>query len=242
MQDKPKFRMALIVILALATSGLVFWYLKGLQVTPTGESSIAVPAQKITAGTKLTPIMFKEALMPDKYIKAGTVTASSNVADKYAGVDLWPDQMVLQEQLVNAQKSSEMQYKIPAGKRAVTIAIDPISGVAGYLKRGSRVDMIISYKPQPEGKMTQSMTLLQDIEVLAVGSQAIASQSIGEGEATINDNVTLAVSPLQAQQIMLAESTGLIKLTMRPADDKTITPLLVSNHQNLSPSQAKNKE
>jgi pilus assembly protein CpaB len=132
----------------------------------------------------------------------------------------------LKEQLTTAQKSNEMQYKIPEGKRAVTIAINPITGVAGYLKSGNRIDMLICLKPETGGNLTQSFTLLQNIEVLAVGSQVTSKE-----ETNTADNITLAVTPQEAQWVMLAENTGKIKLTLRPVNDNVNTPIGVYNHQ-----------
>jgi pilus assembly protein CpaB len=213
MADKPKFRVILIIILALATTGLVYSYLKGLQNTGLDESKVVVVSQKVAAGTLLTQDMVKETKMPLKYIQPGAVTASSNVVNHYTTVDLWPDEVVLKDQLTNAQTSNDMNYKIPKGKRAVTIAINPVSGVAGFIKPGNRIDMIICLKPETGGTTTQSLTLLQNIEVLAVGSQT------SKEEAPTTDNITLAVTPQEAQWVTLAESTGKIKLTLRPTDD-----------------------
>jgi pilus assembly protein CpaB len=224
--DKPKSRLVIILVLALITSGLVYYYLQGLQKTALDESSVVVASQKIAAGTRLTSDMVKVTKMPLKYIKSGAVTASSNVVNQYTTSDIYPDQVVLKDQLTSAKKSNEMKYKIPAGKRAVTIEIDPVSGVAGYIKPGNRIDMIISFKPEPEGKITQSLTLLQNIEVLAVGSQASAKEENNKG-----DNITLAVTPQEAQSVMLAENTGKIKLTLRPVNDNNNAPVGVSNHQ-----------
>ncbi|HEX3011822.1 MAG TPA: Flp pilus assembly protein CpaB [Syntrophomonadaceae bacterium] len=224
--DKPKSRMILIIILALITSGLVYNYLQGLQKTALDESNVVVACQKVTAGTRITSSMVRIAKMPLKYIHPGAVTVSSTAVDKYAATDLYPDQVVLKEQLTSARKSNEMKYKIPEGKRAMTIEISQVSGVAGYLKPGSRIDMIICFKPETGNDLTQSLTLLQNIEVLAVGSQVQKSN-----ETSNKDNITLAVTPQEAQWVTLAENTGKIKLTLRPANDNNNVPIGISNHQ-----------
>lgn len=223
--DKPKIKLILIIALALITSGLVYSYLQGLQKNA-DESGVVVASQKIAAGTLLTQNMVKETKMPIKYINSEAVTVSGNAVNRYTTIDLYPNQVVLKEQLTTAQTSSEMKYKIPEGKRAVTIKIDPISGVAGYIEPGSRIDMLISFKPETGGDLTQSMTLLQNLEVLAVGSKVAAKEAADTG-----DNITLAVTPQQAQWITLAENTAKIKLTLRSVNDNNTAPIGVYNHQ-----------
>lgn len=224
MDNKLKIKLVLIIVLALITSGLVYSYLQGLQKNAE-ESSVVIASQKIAAGTMLTANMVKVTKMPLKYINPEAVTVSSDAVNRYTTTDLYPDEIVLNEQLTTAQKSNEMKYKIPEGKRAITIAINPISGVAGYIEPGSRIDMLITVKPETGGNLTQTLTLLQNIEVLAVGSKVTT-----KGGTNTGDNITLAVSPGEAQWITLAENTAKIKLTLR-SNDNNKAPIGVYNHQ-----------
>ena len=117
---------------------------------------------------------------------------------------------------------------VPPGKRAMSISLTDWSGMAGLLYPGSIVDVLVSYKSLGvEGRGTEtellSTTLLQGLQVLAIGSQSIADDQYQDKEAgalaqrgQINFRmVTLLVDPKQAEILQLATQTGSIALAMR---------------------------
>ena len=133
---------------------------------------------------------------------------------------------------------------IPQGMRAITIPIDEVIGVAGFIKPGERVDLIGTIQPKGHSEST-SWTLLQDIEVLAV-SQDMGISGNGNPQAAggkVGTSVTLAVTPLQAEKVVLSKEKGRLHLALRPIlkeAEQTVpsireSSLLSSGNKNPSP-------
>lgn len=213
------------LIVALLLSILLFSYLQGVKRTGSKEVDVVVAAQNIKAGSRLTPDVVKTVQMPAAYRHPHAFSTRQDVVNKYTTVDLWADEIVISDQLTTQETSSDLPFRIPEGYRAVTIKIDQVSGVAGQVKPGHRVDVLMSAKPESAAtKETQTLTLLQNILVLSVG---------GNSEKDKEDNaastMTLAVTPDQAEYVMLAENTGNIKLSLRPTTDNRQVPLTKIN-------------
>lgn len=103
---------------------------------------------------------------------------------------------------------------IPKGMRAITIPVDEVIGVAGFVKPGEKVDLIGTMQPKGKGE-SSSWTLLQDVEVLAV-SQDMGISNPAASTAKVGTSVTLAVTPLQAEKVILSKEKGTIHLALRP--------------------------
>lgn len=210
------------IILALATSLLVFNYLRGLNKAESGETvQVVVAATGIKAGTRVTPDMVKTVIIPEGSQHPHAIASKDGVINKYVTVDVVPDEALLTDKITSSETSRELVYKIPEGHRAITISIDAVSGVAGHLKPGYYVDVLMSCDDPRQDNVTHSLTLLQNVLVLAVGTDLDKNQ---EADAT-RENVTLAVTPDQAEYVTLAEATGDMKLVLRPADEDQQVPL-----------------
>jgi pilus assembly protein CpaB len=116
---------------------------------------------------------------------------------------------------------------LPPGKRAVSITLSDWSGMAGLLYPGSTVDVLVSFKQLGGGHMPgdemMATTLLQGLQVLAIGSQSIAQDEFRDknpgalaGNGQINTRmVTLLVDTKQAEVLQLAMQSGSVSLAMR---------------------------
>jgi len=107
--------------------------------------------------------------------------------------------------------------------RAVTVAIDPVVGVAGFLEPGDRVDVIATFEI---GEVTVTRTVLQNIKLLAIGTTATAAKpkrppaegeeaQVEAAEEREQPNATLAVDPEQAQTLILSDARGKLRLALR---------------------------
>lgn len=216
MNFESKTWVAITLLMALITTLLVYNYLQGFQQKDAAEFKETVAAvQDIQAGTKLTPGMLKTVRIPAEYLHTKAVADVKEAAGMYTSVDLIAEEIILKPQLFAAKDSNEMPYRIPEGMRAVTIAVNTISGVAGQIKPGYRVDVLLNTEING---IRETFTFLQNIEVLAVGTQIEKKEGPQE-----TGSITLAVDPDQAQRIALAESSGQMKVVLRShEDDKTV--------------------
>ncbi len=135
--------------------------------------------------------------------------------------------------------ATSLSFIVPEGLRAMAVAVDKVVGVGGLLRPGDRVDVVAVLEVETIGggtllKFARSLLIGQAIEVLAV-EQALENQAAGEaagGEAGTGVEqppaqpfatvVTLALTPLQMQQVLLAEDQGVIRLGLRPPGESEI--------------------
>lgn len=216
---KSKLWLAITIVLGIITSLLVANYLMEIEQRAAQEgmtTTVVVAAKKIPQGIRVTPDMIKKIQMPIKYIPKNVISDSNQVVNKFTTVDLWPDDIIIPEKLISQDISNDLAHKIPDNTRAVTIAINPVSGVAGLIKPGHYVDVLFNYKPSSDKQeANKTIIMLQKVMVLAVGTDLKQKD-----EAQVVENLTLAVTPKEAEFIMLAENTGKLKLVLRPAGEE----------------------
>jgi pilus assembly protein CpaB len=133
-----------------------------------------------------------------------------------------------------------LTFVIPDGMRAVTVALDAISGVGGFVYPGDRVDVLVTFQ---QGEVAVTKMILQNVEVLAMneltrrpasqqqGATQVSDQGTttaeGEGEPeTIQvKSATLSVSPDEAQSLLLSAFKGAVHLALRPRESDEVVSL-----------------
>jgi pilus assembly protein CpaB len=109
-----------------------------------------------------------------------------------------------------------------AGMRAVSVGVDPVSGVAGLIWPGDHVDVILTQDldRQPAGQRVLSETVLANVRVIAIDQQIVQGAPAGASEAgKLARTVTLEVTPEQANKVTVAEQLGHLALAIRAATD-----------------------
>ncbi len=104
---------------------------------------------------------------------------------------------------------------IPTGMRAMSVAVNQIVGVAGFVTPQTRVDVILIMRP-PGGSEPVSKIILQNVQALAAGEEIRESET---GEPITVNVVTVLVSPEDAEKLSLAEHEGAIRLVLRNTQD-----------------------
>ncbi len=107
---------------------------------------------------------------------------------------------------------------IPVGMRAVTVRVNDVSGISGFVLPGMRVDILVTGRP-PSSDGTITATALQNMLVLSAGT---AIQADARGQAIQASTVTLLATPDQAETLTLANNEGRIQLVLRNGSDQTI--------------------
>ncbi|PYX22107.1 MAG: Flp pilus assembly protein CpaB, partial [Acidobacteria bacterium] len=124
---------------------------------------------------------------------------------------------VLPEKLAGENAGYGLPALIPTGMRAVSVRVNEVIGVAGFVVPGTRVDVLLTGSPSGSGG-ERTTTVLEDIAVIASGQRLERSVA---GEAQTAPVITLLVSPDDAQKLALAQSQGKIQLSLRnPLDTK----------------------
>lgn len=160
---------------------------------------------------------------------------ANNLIGQIALHELPKGQPVTQDKVARRSASLALSYGVPEGLRAITIAVDPVAGVAHFIKPGDYVDYLTIFNA-PDGEQTLCQTVLQNVQVLAIDRQTQRSNGgngngDGDGDeptprgAEGGTHVTLAVSPHQAQLVTLADTRGQVRLTLRRTGDDEIVRL-----------------
>jgi len=214
---KSKIWLALTLLLAILTGFLVYRYLESVRnPNPEPMARQVVARARIDAGTRITADMLQTVEIPEKYAHPSAAPAPELVTGRFALSDIYPGEAVLLDKVATENTVTELPYKVPDGYRALTVPVNALAGVAGLLKPGYRVDVIVTYTEDDPVRDAKAVTLVQDVLVLAVGQDLTGA----EGTQSL-ENVTLALTPSDAQMVALGEFIGELKLSARPAEDSS---------------------
>lgn len=219
--SRSKLWLLFTVVVGIVTSLLIGQYLKATQEVVAESKAVAtvvVASQKIPQWTKITQNMLKTKQIPQKSLPEKALTDPIKVVGQYSTGEIIPEEVITSNRVASDKTSSDLVYKIPAGYRAITIAIDSVQGVAGLMKPDNRVDILMTYSETSSPIQSKTITLTQNSLVLAVGGGGAALKE-GEPPPPL-ENITIAVTPQEAEYIMWSETTGKMKLTLRPTSDK----------------------
>lgn len=177
---------------------------------------VVVARKALEGRIKLTEEMVTVKEIDREALTGSEFSSVQDVIGLITTVPLAEGEMLLRSKAVEAGKGA-LPYRIPTGKRAVTIRIDEITGAAGFPDQGDRVDLILFYKPEEAANsVATARLLLEDIPVLVRGPNTGALQPKPEGDVRIS-SLTLALSPDEAVEVALAEKVGEIKVALRGA-------------------------
>ena len=215
------YRGIVMFLVALAAAiGAVFIAAKWLQQRSTQVNQVAVAAQEINMGQKLTGNMFKLVSWPANIMPPESFSDLTKLDGRVTKSALQVGEPVLATKLAPEGSLGGLSAVITEGKRAITVRVNDVVGVAGFALPGNYVDIIVNTQ-QEEGsgndKKTKDISkiVLEHILVLAVAQEA------GRDETTpkVVNAVTLEVSPEQAEMIDLARSIGDLSLVLRNQAD-----------------------
>ncbi len=194
---------------------------------------VVVAARVIPKLTLLDETMVRKELVPEKFIQPGAIKDTSDVEGLVASVPIAKGQQILGTQIEAPSRETGLAIKVPTGKRAISVEVDAVIGVAGLIKPGDYIDLIGTFtvrsqKKEAAEEIQISATLLQKILVLAVKEDMgevspakkgkrggmLGGEEMMRGKKA-KETLTLAVMPYQAQMITLAEKMGKIRLTLR---------------------------
>ena len=215
-----------ILILALVMGGVAAfmarsWILAQANTAPAAPmSTIVVAAAAVGYGTVLSSDNVMEIPWASSSVPEGTFATRDLLLKEGRRVVLTPmerNEFILQQKITGPGQRASLSALLDAGKRAVTVRVDDVRGVAGFVMPGDRVDVVlIRAKNEGTGAVERfSDVLLQNVKVLAVDQLANERQE----KATVAKAVTLEVETDQAQKILLATDIGKLSLILRQAGE-----------------------
>lgn len=203
----------------LTAGGLTWWHGASKAASAEPMGTVLVVKKRIGATEALRPEHFAVEARPARYIPPNAVTSAAALAERSARWDLVPGDILLEDKLY-AKGEASAPLRIPDGKRAVAVAVDEVVGVAGFVQPGSLVDVIavVAVDNNPVSKL-----VLQNVPILAVAQEDEAPEHRKKSRgARISSSVTLAVTPAEAEKLVLATERGKIRLAMRAPDETAV--------------------
>jgi pilus assembly protein CpaB len=170
---------------------------------------VVVAAIEIPEGAVIEEQHVSRKLLEKSWRTESQFTEDKTLLGRIAANTIYPGEILIAERLTNPGEGATLAVLIPEDKRAVTIRVNDVIGVAGFLLPGNRVDVLNTVKYSKTSASTT--TVLKDIKVLAVDQTARTN----ENKPVIVRAVTLEVTPSQAEKLLSANSRGDIQLALR---------------------------
>jgi len=177
---------------------------------------LVTAAQPLPVGATVRREELKLAKIPADLFPHGGFSKVEEVIDRPVVSNILLDEPVLEGRLAARGSGSGLAPIIPPGMRAVSVRVNDVVGVAGFVLPGMRVDVLVTGRP-PNYNGTITNTVLQNIVVLSAG-QTLQPES--RGQAINTPVVTLLVTPEQAETLTLAGNEGHIQLVLRNGADQ----------------------
>lgn len=190
---------------------------------------VVVAAKALDVGTTVKAEDIKLVKIPASAFPKGGFSKPEDVVDRPVTASILLEEPVVDGRLAQRGSGVGLAPVIPVGMRAVTVRVNDVVGVAGFVLPGMRVDVLITGDPPGSGQRV-TRTVLQNILVLSAGKTI---QTDATGKPVDAPSVTLQVTPAQAEVLTLAGNTGRIQLVLRNGSDQNIEKTAGSNLANL---------
>jgi pilus assembly protein CpaB len=208
-------RLLMIGAVALALGGFVslFVYknLQGRVPTIEAGADVVVAADDIQVGARVEERDVRVARFPASGLPAGAYAKRSQVLGRGVIIPISRGEFILPSKLAPENAGSGLPSLIPPGMRAVSVRVNEVVSVAGFVGPGTRVDVLLTGTPNGSSE-SQTTTVLQNVAVIASGHTLERSAT---GEAQNTPVITLLASPEDAERVTLAQSEGKIQLSLR---------------------------
>ncbi|CAN7298858.1 Flp pilus assembly protein CpaB [Variovorax sp. LjRoot84] len=184
------------------------------------SNKVVVAVVDIELGSKINAQMLSTTDWPSGSVPAGAFNDLKDVQDRVAKVSVMRGEAILEGKLAPVGTKGGLSAVIAPGKRAMTVRVNDVVGVAGFALPGNYVDVMVNAQQErakgEEAKQI-SKTVLEHVLVLAIAQEA----SRDDTKPKVVNAVTLELSPEDSEKLDLARSVGTLSLVLRNQVDKT---------------------
>jgi pilus assembly protein CpaB len=181
--------------------------------------NLVVAAHDLHIGSQLDPTAVKLARWSRDSMPPGAFTDISAVSGKYVKTPFVQNEPIVADRLFSGVKNAGMlPLLIPAGMRAMSVPVDEVSDIAGFVLPGAHVDIMVSITDKSTGGEPFSKIVLQNVEVLAVAQEIESTKD----EPKVVKVVTVLLTPEEAERLTLASHDGTLRLALRNFEDKKV--------------------
>jgi len=181
--------------------------------------TIVVAASPLRFGTRVTAQMLREVAWPEAAIPAGTFTSINDLTGPGKRIVLAaiePNEPILRTKITGPGQRATLSAVIEQGMKAVTVRVNDVEGVGGFVLPGDHVDVLMTR--HADKSSGNNDVVLQNVKVLAIDQLADDSAD----KPSVVKAVTLEVDTVAAQKLSLAASLGSLSLVLRKAGEAEI--------------------
>ena len=206
------------IMLFSVVMGLAAVLLAGRWLQRQGTLPVVIAAQDLPMGVRLEAAMLDTQAWPVSNPLKNTLHDKSLAENRVLNRPLLKGELILEGKLAPAGEKGGLSATLREGRRAVTVKVNEIVGVAGFALPGNFVDVMVNTQEGPQGPI--SKILLERLQVPAV-AQDLGSD---ENKPRVVKAVTLEVTPAQAEHLDLARNIGSLSLVLRSQLDAQNVP------------------
>lgn len=212
-------RMSMVLLIAILAGGVLAWgtynYLQNVPV-----KTVTVPTQRVvianadlSLGSELRPDDLKSVEWPAGSVPEGAFDDPAKLLGRGLIASVVRHEPILPGKLASKEAGSGLPPIIPPGKRAMSVRVNEVIGVAGYVLPGTRVDVVATHNATNRAEDMTSKVVLSNVQVLTAGTRLEHDSKDGKPvQVTV---VTLVVTPDEAERLTLASTEGKIQLALR---------------------------
>jgi pilus assembly protein CpaB len=201
----------------LATVG-VYTAVKSIPVreVEVAHTFAVVAARNLPTGSRVTEKDVKLVGWPSNSPVQGGFSTTNAVVNRGLISAVGENEPLTEAKLAPVESGAGLPPSIPPGMRAMSVKVDEVVGVAGFVAPGTHVDVVVTLRAQGSAQTEETMTrtVISNVLVLTAGTRLDQEQA-KDGQPTPSSVVTLAVMPDDAERIALASSEGKITLALR---------------------------
>jgi pilus assembly protein CpaB len=178
---------------------------------------VLVARSDVAVASGLTNAQVKLVDWPSDHVPVGALSSVESIKDRVVRRPLAQGEPVLESALYPVGAAGGLGAVIADKHRAVSVKVDNVIGVAGFVVPGSRVDVMATIRRVDlKRALPFSKVILQDVRVLAVDQKL---EEVKSGEPELVNVVTLEVNPVQAEHLIYAAHEGRLQLALRSPGD-----------------------
>ncbi len=223
----------LALVLGTGAAMMAYGWIQQQSPTTTSENTdialVYVAARDVPYGKSLDKTHLKTVEWPADSVPKGAILASEELIGKIVTQDILSEELFLSARVTDKLQGSRLSSIVRPTMRAISVRVNDVAGVAGFLLPGNRVDVLAT---RMEDRRAITSTLLQNIKVLAVDQKASSTKD----EPIVVRAVTLEVHLNQAALLASATEEGNIQLVLRNPEDQSTQP--DTNFAQLQPKDA----
>ena len=208
--------MAVAIVTAAVASLGVYAAVKRIPVreVEVAHTFVAVATRNLPTGARITEDDVTLVAWPARSPLAGAFSDKKSILDRGLVAAVGKNEPLTETKLAPIGSGAGLPPSIPPGMRAMSVKVDEVIGVAGFVVPGTRVDLVVTLRGNSQSEESMSRIVASNVLVLTAGTKFDQEQAL-EGKPQPSTVVTLAVSPSDAERVALASSEGKISLALR---------------------------